>query len=390
MGQNGAGKSTLVKLLGGLLQPDAGTLVWQGTSVTATSPAAARALGIALVFQHFSLFDSLTVAENLWLGLDWPGGRRALEQRLSQVSRHYGLALDPARPVHTLSTGERQRVEIVRCLLQQPRLLIMDEPTRGIDVGAKAEIHQLMRRLAGEGMAILMITHNLAVVAESAREFGADEQTDRVALLDFEGEAFAIGFTLLRYGDGWKVSSQASVLSGLPTWGAAQPMSAKIARPASMRAASAALGGRFTRARVTCVRASAAGRNVTSPPATVYWPPPYSWTRLRTLKPGGVTSTQDPSAPGRTIAIRPEIILMDEPASALDPIATAKIEDLIFQLKSSCTIVIVTHNMQQAARVADYTGFFLLGRLIEFDDTAVIFKNPAKKETEDYVTGRFG
>ena len=92
----------------------------------------------------------------------------------------------------------------------------------------------------------------------------------------------------------------------------------------------------------------------------------------------------------RALAVDPEVLLLDEPCSALDPIATAKIEDLIFQLKSSCTIVIVTHNMQQAARVADNTGFFLLGHLIEFANTAVIFKNPAKKETEDYVTGRFG
>jgi phosphate transport system ATP-binding protein len=92
----------------------------------------------------------------------------------------------------------------------------------------------------------------------------------------------------------------------------------------------------------------------------------------------------------RALAVNPEVLLLDEPCSALDPIATTKIEDLIFQLKSSCTIVIVTHNMQQAARVADYTGFFLLGRLIEFNDTPVIFKTPAKKETEDYVTGRFG
>jgi phosphate transport system ATP-binding protein len=92
----------------------------------------------------------------------------------------------------------------------------------------------------------------------------------------------------------------------------------------------------------------------------------------------------------RALAVNPEVLLLDEPCSALDPIATAKIEDLIFQLKDSCTIVIVTHNMQQAARVADYTGFFLLGRLIEFDITRVIFKTPAKKETEDYVTGRFG
>src|SRR5271157_1666853 len=92
----------------------------------------------------------------------------------------------------------------------------------------------------------------------------------------------------------------------------------------------------------------------------------------------------------RALAVDPEVLLLDEPCSALDPIATAKIEDLIFQLKDSCTIVIVTHNMQQAARVADYTGFFLLGRLIEFDSTTVIFKNPSNKETEDYVTGRFG
>jgi len=92
----------------------------------------------------------------------------------------------------------------------------------------------------------------------------------------------------------------------------------------------------------------------------------------------------------RALAVDPEVLLLDEPCSALDPIATAKIEDLIFQLKSSCTIVIVTHNMQQAARVADNTGFFLLGRLIEFDSTTVIFKTPACKETEDYVTGRFG
>ncbi len=92
----------------------------------------------------------------------------------------------------------------------------------------------------------------------------------------------------------------------------------------------------------------------------------------------------------RALAVNPEVLLLDEPCSALDPIATAKIEDLLFTLKSQCTIVIVTHNMQQAARVAEYTGFFLLGRLIEFNRTEVIFKTPARKETEDYITGRFG
>jgi phosphate transport system ATP-binding protein len=92
----------------------------------------------------------------------------------------------------------------------------------------------------------------------------------------------------------------------------------------------------------------------------------------------------------RALAVEPEVLLMDEPCSALDPISTGKIEELIFELKAQYTIVIVTHNMQQAARVAEYTGFFLLGRMIEYDKTEKIFTNPSDKRTEDYITGRFG
>jgi len=92
----------------------------------------------------------------------------------------------------------------------------------------------------------------------------------------------------------------------------------------------------------------------------------------------------------RALAVDPEVLLLDEPCSALDPIATAKIEELLFGLKDTCTLVIVTHNMQQAARISDYTGFFLLGKLVEFQETKVLFKTPARKETEDYITGRFG
>jgi phosphate transport system ATP-binding protein len=92
----------------------------------------------------------------------------------------------------------------------------------------------------------------------------------------------------------------------------------------------------------------------------------------------------------RALAVDPEVLLLDEPCSALDPIATAKIEELLFQIKNNCTVVIVTHNMQQAARIADHTGFFLMGKLMEFDTAEVIFKNPKVKATEDYITGRFG
>jgi phosphate transport system ATP-binding protein len=92
----------------------------------------------------------------------------------------------------------------------------------------------------------------------------------------------------------------------------------------------------------------------------------------------------------RALAVEPEVLLMDEPCSALDPISTGKIEELIHTLKNQYTIVIVTHNMQQAARVSDYTGFFLLGEMVEFDETTKIFTNPRDKRTEDYITGRFG
>ena len=160
LGENGAGKSTLVKILYGVLQADAGQLRWQGNRVDIASPAYARSLGIAMVFQHFSLFDSLSVKENIALGLD-SVEPADLGARIEKVSRHYGLPLDPDRFVYTLSVGERQRIEIVRCLLQEPRLLIMDEPTSVLTPQEVEQLFKTLRRLSEEGVAILYISHKL-------------------------------------------------------------------------------------------------------------------------------------------------------------------------------------------------------------------------------------
>ena len=129
LGENGAGKSTLVKMLYGALEPDEGTILWRGVPVRLANPAEARSLGIGMVFQHFSLFESLNVAENILLGLPAGERRRGLADKIRTISHDYGLPLDPDATVHDLSVGERQRVEIVRCLLQEPQLIIMDEPT---------------------------------------------------------------------------------------------------------------------------------------------------------------------------------------------------------------------------------------------------------------------
>ena len=132
LGENGAGKSTLVKMMYGVMQPTRGTFEWRGEAVKIRRPADARAMGIGMVFQHFSVFDALSVAENIALALPRQP-MRALSNRITEISSNYGLAIDPDRAVHTLSVGEKQRVEIIRCLLQDPRLLIMDEPTLGPD-----------------------------------------------------------------------------------------------------------------------------------------------------------------------------------------------------------------------------------------------------------------
>ncbi|MBS1228313.1 MAG: transporter [Proteobacteria bacterium] len=161
LGENGAGKSTLMKIIYGAVKADAGTILLNGHEVSIANPAQARRHGIGMVFQHFSLFETLSVVENISLVLDEPFDLPALAVRVKAVSERYGLPLDPKRMVHSLSVGERQRVEIVRCLLQDPKLLILDEPTSVLTPQAVQTLFETLRQLASEGVSILYISHKL-------------------------------------------------------------------------------------------------------------------------------------------------------------------------------------------------------------------------------------
>src|SRR3981189_1284987 len=164
LGENGAGKSTLVKAIYGLIQPSEGEMRWQGESMVLSGPSEARSRGIGMVFQHFSLFDNLTVAENVALGLDGKESFKDMSARLEEVSNVYGLPLDPRREVWQLSVGERQRIEIVRALMQNPKFLILDEPTAGLTPPESDPLFVVLDRLKAEGRAILYISHKLEEV----------------------------------------------------------------------------------------------------------------------------------------------------------------------------------------------------------------------------------
>jgi simple sugar transport system ATP-binding protein len=166
LGENGAGKSTLMKIIYGVIRPDEGEILWEGEKVVMSNPAHARELGVGMVFQHFSLFETLTVVQNVALAIPGKFDLAALSQQIIEVSEKYGLPVDPRRLVHALSVGERQRVEIIRCLLQNPRLLILDEPTSVLTPQAVRKLFETLRQLASEGVSILYISHKLDEIQE--------------------------------------------------------------------------------------------------------------------------------------------------------------------------------------------------------------------------------
>ena len=161
LGENGAGKSTLVKIIYGLVKPDAGKMLLNGTHYVPGSPSEARKAGIGMVFQHFSLFEALSVAENISLGMETPPNQSKLAKKIKSVSNSYGLPLEPSKAVGSLSAGERQRVEIIRCLLQEPKLLIMDEPTSVLTPQEVNILFKTLLKLKSEGKSILYISHKL-------------------------------------------------------------------------------------------------------------------------------------------------------------------------------------------------------------------------------------
>nr|WP_211313824.1 ABC transporter ATP-binding protein [Marinomonas piezotolerans] len=168
LGENGAGKSTLVKTIYGVVAPDSGQIIWDGHEVDIKSPSKARDLGIGMVFQHFSLFETLTVSQNIELCLspEQLSSIGDLAGRIQELSKTYDLQVDPTRYVHSLSIGERQRVEIMRCLVQSVKLLILDEPTSVLTPQEVAGLFDVLRKLSKEGCSIMFISHKLHEVTE--------------------------------------------------------------------------------------------------------------------------------------------------------------------------------------------------------------------------------
>ena len=172
IGENGAGKSTLMKVLGGVISPDAGTISLDGREVSIDDPRMAAQLGIGMVHQHFMLFPSLTVAQNIVLGREPRRGAitdlDGANERVARLAEENGLVIDPTRKVQHLSVGERQRVEILKALYQQIDLLILDEPTAVLTPQETEKLFEGVRRLVGRGYTVILVTHKLNEILDIA------------------------------------------------------------------------------------------------------------------------------------------------------------------------------------------------------------------------------
>ena len=184
LGENGAGKSTLVKILYGILKPESGTIKINNKEITISSPNVARKNGIGMVFQHFSLFPALTVAENILIALDQRIKFKDLILRIKELSTEWDLFIDPLKIVNELSVGEQQRVEIIRCLMQNPKLLIMDEPTSVLTPQEIENLFKILKRLASSGCSILYISHKLEEIIELANKVTILKSGKSIATID--------------------------------------------------------------------------------------------------------------------------------------------------------------------------------------------------------------
>ena len=170
LGENGAGKSTLVNILYGTVRADEGEILWEGKPVEIHNPSQARNLGIGIVFQHFALFEALTVAENIALGIGYKGSTQKLLSHIKEITAKYNLQINPVQPIIELSAGEKQRIEIIRCLLQDPQLLILDEPTSVLTTIETEQLFQTLHTLIDEGRSVLFIGHKLKEIRRICHE----------------------------------------------------------------------------------------------------------------------------------------------------------------------------------------------------------------------------
>ncbi|QRM57646.1 ABC transporter ATP-binding protein [Sinorhizobium sp. BG8] len=215
VGENGAGKSTLMKIIYGMVRPDSGDMLWNGKEVKIGSPADAQRLGIGMVFQHFALFDTLTVAENIALAMSDRPQIDLLSRRIRDVATRYGLPVDPDRHIYTMSVGERQRVEIIRALLQDPQLLILDEPTSVLTPQAVETLFVTLRQIAAAGCSILYISHKLNEIQSLCHRATILRAGRVTGLCDPSGESAASLARMMTGADLQGLSDRAAVSGGI-------------------------------------------------------------------------------------------------------------------------------------------------------------------------------